>query len=169
MKADPPAMKPSAVSEKRRTLAVWIDHATARLVEFAHARETRCGTIHSQAESQRRAMGQSGVAPPGHVGCNLESRYQNRRRQQLDRYYDRVAAQLDGADDVLVLGPGEARLELMARLRRKSPQVAARVVSVERAGEMTDRQIAARLAAILKPAEPPAAPRSLIRQRAGLP
>ena len=60
-----------------------------------------------------------------------------------DRYYDRVAARVSGAEAVLILGPGEAKGELKKRIERDP--ASGRIVGVEAADKMTISQIVAKV------------------------
>lgn len=129
-----------------RRAGLWIDHARAHVVEVdergAIAREHE---LHSNIESRHRSLGSGGTGPPpAHVGGNPESRYQQRREQELHRYFERVIAALSELDAVLVIGPGEAKLELQRALQGH-PAVAARCVGFEPADKLTAAQIAARV------------------------
>ena len=62
---------------------------------------------------------------------------------QLNGFYDKVLKALDGADPLLILGPGEAKGEFQKRLQNK--HFPARAVEIATADKMTDRQIAARV------------------------
>lgn len=63
--------------------------------------------------------------------------------KQLDAHYDAVIASFRDAHAILLFGPGEATGELKKRLRRNN--LAGRIVGIEAAGRMTDRQIAAKV------------------------
>lgn len=60
--------------------------------------------------------------------------------EKLNKYYETVITALRGADSVLVLGPGEAKSELEKRIACERAVV--RIVAVETADKMTNRQIA---------------------------
>lgn len=68
----------------------------------------------------------------------------------LNKYYEKVLAQLHGADAVFIFGPGEAKRELRQRLEhyKSHPQIGA----IESADKMTDRQIAAKVRRYFKEA-----------------
>ena len=73
-----------------------------------------------------------------------EKKYEERHRAHLDRYYDDVIAQMGVPDALLIVGPGEAKLELKERLSR-SKMFAALSVAVEAADKLTDAQIVAKV------------------------
>ena len=49
-----------------------------------------------------------------------EKKYEERHKHDLNRYYDDVVGQLGEQDALLLLGPGEAKLELKERLGRSA-------------------------------------------------
>lgn len=122
---------------------IWIDHREAIIVFLDPAKEH---TVHlaSQVETQQR---RAGDAP---MQGSFEARQVPRddRRQmaltgELNRYYDAVIAAVREANAVLILGPGEAKGELRARLSRQ--QLDGKVAAVETADRMTDGQITAKV------------------------
>ena len=129
---------------ERIYVAVWIDHASARMVELTNGQQPKFTTIQSQVEPRHRSTGQWGVPPPGHIGGNTESHDQNRREEQFHRFYDLVLEKLSNCDGLLIMGPGEAKHELIGRMKRM-PQLHARVLKTETASRMSNPQMAARL------------------------
>ena len=72
-----------------------------------------------------------------------ERRYEERHRQDLDRYYDDVIRQLGEPDALLLFGPGEAKRQLKDRLGRSN--LLSQSIAVERADKLTDPQIVAKV------------------------
>jgi len=68
-----------------------------------------------------------------------DRRFTNR----LNKYYDEVIASIREADSILILGPGEAKVELKKRL--ESEALGGCIVGIETVDKMTDRQIAAKV------------------------
>jgi hypothetical protein len=64
-------------------------------------------------------------------------------REVLNEFYDEVVAMVRGADTIQIFGPGEAKGELEKRLERAG--LKERVLAIEAADKMTDRQIAAKV------------------------
>ena len=73
-----------------------------------------------------------------------EKGMEERRKHHLNRYYDKVIDRIRDADKVLILGPGEAKRELEKRMR-ESQGLTARIVKIEAADKMTERQLAAKV------------------------
>lgn len=61
----------------------------------------------------------------------------------LHKYYDKVVSCIRDADSILILGPGEAKIELKRRL--ESEALGGRIVRIETVDKMTEHQIAAKV------------------------
>jgi stalled ribosome rescue protein Dom34 len=106
--------------------AVWIDHEQAKV--FALSREAanewtvrphdRHVHIHHKA-----GLGDSGKAAPN------------------QHYFHSVAQAVKDAGEILILGPGTAKTELMHHLAKHDAQVAAKVVAVQAMDHPTDGEI----------------------------
>jgi hypothetical protein len=73
-----------------------------------------------------------------------EKRYEERRGQRLDQYYDEVISQMGQPETLLIFGPGEAKLELKKRLSR-SEAFSKRTVDIETADKLTEQQIVSKV------------------------
>lgn len=112
---------------------IWIDHKQAIIVALSGDRVATT-TL------------ESGVGAHSHFGGEQdgggEKKYEERRHQDLDRYYDEVVGHVAQADRLLLLGPGEAKLELKARLARSKAH-AGRTLEIQTADRLTDAQVVA--------------------------
>jgi hypothetical protein len=116
-------------------VGVWIDHKKAVIV-FIAAGEVTTRTLTSDVGAHPHYSGsQEGGG---------EKNYEERHNQDLDRYYDDVIGQLGKPDAVLLFGPGEAKLQLKARLGR-SKMSSESIVEVESTHKLTDPQIVAKV------------------------
>jgi hypothetical protein len=125
------------VRDVTRKVGVWIDHKRAMIVS-ASAGHLTTRSLESDVEAHP------------HYGGRLdgggEKKYEERHEQHIDRYLDEVIRHLDEPDAVLILGPGEAKLQLKARLSR-SKGGAERTIVIEAADKLTDAQIVAKVMA----------------------
>jgi len=122
---------------------IWIDHRKAIVVGLAGAEELT-SVILSQVEKHPERGGDSPMK--GSYEARQVPADDSRQRAltgELDRYYDTVVAALRGYADLLLLGPGEAKKELHARLVKV--HLGARVRAVEAADKLSDRQLVARV------------------------
>ena len=127
----------------RTAKGLWIDHRKALIVAVTDSGE-EAGLIISRVEKQLRRTGDAPMQ--GSYESRQVPRSATRQRiytKQLNAYYDAVIASIRDASAILLFGPGEATGELKKRLKRHG--LARRIVGIEAAGRMTDRQIAAKV------------------------
>ena len=74
---------------------------------------------------------------------SAEDQRDRRFTGHLNKYYDQVIACIRDADSILILGPGEAKVELEERLGKEA--LRGRIVGIETVDKMTDRQVVARV------------------------
>jgi len=117
-------------------VGIWIDHRKAVIVSTSGGLVTTT-TLQSEVEPHPRYSGLAGEA-------GGEKRYEARHAESLHHYYDAVIAQMGEPDAVLILGPGEAKLELEERLSRAS-NTSERTVDVETSAALTDQQLLAQV------------------------
>lgn len=116
-------------------VGIWIDHKRAVIVwESGGGLDTR--TLESDFNAHPRYSSEQ------HDGG--EKKYEQRHGEQLDRYYDDVIGQLGQPETLLIFGPGEAKLQLKARLAR-SKVLSLCPVEIETTDKLTDPQILAKV------------------------
>jgi hypothetical protein len=128
-----------------RTVAgLWIDRKKAVIV-VATDKGDEIKVIVSNVDKQ---LGRSqGVRSTTSYEAQLVPADDSRERRltgQLNMYYDSVIASIQGAEEVLLFGPGEAKGELKKRISQRH-KTGVRVVATEPADKMTDRQVAAKV------------------------
>ena len=123
-----------------RDVGVWIDHRKAMIASVTDKGE-ELGLVISKAERQPRRTGDSPLRGRSEPQREPMSNAKQRKfTGHLNVYYDAVIAALGDARAILIFGPGEAKGELKKRLARA--KMAARVLRVETADKMTERQLA---------------------------
>lgn len=115
----------------KKTVGLWIDHKKAVIV-FVNGKETELKLISSDIEQQHR---QSGVKTPA------DDIRQRKSTVELGGFYDEVISSIREAEEILILGPGEAKGELRKRLERDN--LRRRVVGLKTSDKMSDKQIVA--------------------------
>jgi hypothetical protein len=118
---------------------LWIDHRRAVVVLVTDkGEETRTIESHAEKHIQRAAGSRHGGRfEPQAVPA--DDSHQREYTGELDRYYDRVAAHVRGAEAVLIFGPGEAKGEMKKRIEQDP--AGGRIVGVEPTDKMTEPQI----------------------------
>jgi hypothetical protein len=151
-------METRRITKKRQgttgpSVGVWIDHREAVIVSASG--QTRPAThLSSNVEKQLRRTGSS--PPDERYESQLVPADDSRERRHaglLARFYDEVIACLGSAESSLIFGPGEAKRELKKRLELSHN--GGRVLCVEVADRMTERQIVSRVRTHFHPPAPP--------------
>jgi len=137
---------------------LWIDHRQAMLVSFAGDGETT-QIVESKVESHAETQLRRGSDSPLKGSYEAQDVPADDSRQraltgELNVYYDAVIVHLRPAESIAIFGPGEAKGELCSRMDRAD--LGARIVAVETADKMTDRQFVAKVRAYFShPSEAP--------------
>ncbi len=122
---------------------VWIDHHKAIIVTL-NERDENISMIISMVEKQPgRIGGTRSTTPFESQLVQSDDRQERKFTGKLKVYYDAVIASVRGADAIMIFGPGEAKGELEKLLRDN--KLGKRIVGVETADTMTDRQVAAKI------------------------
>jgi stalled ribosome rescue protein Dom34 len=105
---------------------VWIDHREARLFGLSRTAANEW-TLHAgdrQSHIHHKAgLGDAGKAKPD------------------QHYFHAVAGAVKDSNEILIVGPGTARTELMSHLKAHDPKIAAKVVAVEPLDHPTDGEL----------------------------
>lgn len=116
-------------------VGLWIDHRKAVIVSLKDKVE-KTMQIPSHMEKHVRYSG-------GAQAASAEDQRDRRFAGHLRKYYDRVVSRIREADSILILGPGEAKVELGLLL--ESEALGGRIAGIETVDKLTDRQLAARV------------------------
>jgi hypothetical protein len=117
-------------------IGLWIDHRQAVIVVVTDAGEE---TKRIMSHMEKRVRFSSGSSEDGSQEDVRDRQFGN----HLNSYYDEVIAVIRDADSIQIFGPGEAKGELEKRLEHE--ELKGRIVDIETADKMTDRQIAAKV------------------------
>jgi len=136
-------MTKTAPIKQTKRAGVWIDHRKAQIVGLAAGGET-ASVILSNVQKHPERSGDSPMQGPYEAQqVPADDRRQRALTHELNAYYDTVIAALREYAALLILGPGEAKGEFHARLLRYKQ--GDRVVAIETADQMTDRQVVAKV------------------------
>ena len=123
-------------------VGLWIDHKKAIMLSVTEKGAMVTRLTVSRTEKQLRRTGSSPLK--GSFDDHQVPADNVRKRafiSHLNTYYDAVIAGLREADDILILGPGEAKNELRKRLKKNN--LDNKIAAVQTTDKMSDRQLAA--------------------------
>jgi len=114
-------------------VGLWIDHRKAVIVSIKGDLE-EIKSIESSMEKHVRFSG-------GAQKNSEEDQRDRRFTSHLNKYYDEVISFIRDAESILIVGPGEAKVELKNRL--DSETQIGKIVGLETVDKMTNPQIVA--------------------------
>lgn len=120
----------------KKEAGLWIDHRKAVIVTVT---EDGLETKQIQSNQDKHVRFSTGSSEDGAAEDMQDRQFVNR----LNSFYDEVIAAIRDVESILIIGPGEAKGELVKRLERD--EIDGRIVGLETVDKMTDRQIAERV------------------------
>jgi hypothetical protein len=122
---------------------LWIDHRKAIIVTLSNKREKTQQILSNIEKQLGRFEGIRSTVSFESQMVQADDRQERGFTEHLKGYYEKVLATLCDAESVLLLGPGEAKGELIKLMEHNNH--GDRVVVMESADKMTDRQIVAKV------------------------
>lgn len=107
---------------------IWIDHKEAHVIHF-DADDSASEVIKTRS-THPHLHHKSGSTGSGHSGAEKH-------------YLHAVVEAVAGAREILVVGPGSAKLELIRHAEKHDAKVATKILGVETVDHPTDRQLLA--------------------------
>lgn len=114
-----------------RQMAMWIDHDEAR-------------TFHMTGETVEELTVPAVAHHVHRHPKDQETKIRNHPQDEL-HFFAAVAHALEGAEEVLIMGPSVTKLRFLRYAQEHSPALASRVVGLETADHPTDRQLVAHI------------------------
>ncbi len=118
-------------SQSTRQVAIWVDHHEAFLAKFRNDQLTREEEIDSNAGSHTHGGGWS------------QHRIDAHRHEQLKHFYDAIINHLGLVDEIVILGPGQAKHELKTRIEHHKG-LRGKVVAIKSTDKLTEEQFVIR-------------------------
>jgi len=122
-----------------RNVGLWIDHKQAYVISD---QDGIVEVIPSHIEPPAHYSGGTQLGGKLNQKADTEFRKSDRFRLQLNKYYQQVISALKDANSILIIGPGEAKVEFEKAIR-KYKSLKNRVLKVETADKMTKNQMVA--------------------------
>jgi stalled ribosome rescue protein Dom34 len=109
-------------------LIVWIDHRDAHIIHF------------SADDSERQVIKTTSTHP--HL-YHKRGEFGSGKAPFDGPYFDEVIKAIMDAKEILIVGPGSAKLELVKEIHKKSAELVNRIVGIETVDHPTDPQLLA--------------------------
>lgn len=122
-----------------RNVGLWIDHKQAYAI---WDKDGKVDIIVSHIEPPAHLSGGTQLGGKQNQKGDVELHHNDRFRLQLNKYYREVLAVLREADSILIMGPGQAKIEFQ-KLAQRNKNIQKRILRVETADKMTRNQMIA--------------------------
>jgi len=123
-----------------KQIGIWLDKQEALVVVLQDGAD-KMERIPSELEFFNPKGGSRSKTRWGPQQVVHDSKYLEREKHQLKRYFDKLAEAVEDADQLALFGPAEAPEQFKAELDENYPELAAKVIAVEKADSQTDNQI----------------------------
>lgn len=122
---------------------VWLDSKQAIIFKIKNNQEMEA-RITTELDSKHVKGGSRMSVPYGPHDAVSDSKVTERRKHQMNEYFEEIMKEIKGANRILLFGPGSIKKQLKLKIEdeyhfRKS------TVMLETADSMTDNQIKARI------------------------
>ena len=111
-----------------RRVAIWIDHREAILITLNGA----------QVIDEEEVFSEAG--PHTHGGGWSQHRFESHRHEILKHYYEEVIGHLGPVDEILILGPGQAKNEVHHTIDHHKG-LRGKVVAIRSAPRLTEQEL----------------------------
>ncbi|SDQ98220.1 hypothetical protein [Flagellimonas zhangzhouensis] len=125
-----------------RQVGIWLDKLEANGVILEKDMESFFH-IASEIEFFNPKGGSRSKTKWGPQDVVQDSKYLEREKHQFRKYFEKIAKALENADQINIFGPAEAPEKLMAELENNYPEIANRVLTVQKADSITQNQFKA--------------------------
>ncbi|WP_350285330.1 hypothetical protein [uncultured Croceitalea sp.] len=125
-----------------KKIGIWMDKQQADLVIFKNGTE-RSFSITSELEFFNPKGGSRSKTKWGPQDVVQDSKYLEREKHQLKRYFENIATKVKDADMIALFGPAEAADKFSRFLNENYSKVADKVKFTEKADSMTENQFKA--------------------------
>ncbi|MFK7812968.1 MAG: hypothetical protein AB8B59_10770 [Maribacter sp.] len=125
-----------------KKIGIWLDKEKAHVVTLKNDTENFT-TIFSELDFFHPKGGSGTKFKGGPQDVVQDSRYLEKEKQQLKKYFRTIAEKVTDADVLAIFGPAQANEKFRKELELSYPQLAAMVKTMVKADSMTDNQVKA--------------------------
>ncbi|MBL7473010.1 hypothetical protein [Robertkochia sediminum] len=125
-----------------KNVGVWMDKEKALIIETDASGE-RMNVLESEIEAFNPTGGSRSKTKWGPQDVVQDSKYTEREKHQMKRYFDNLAEALKEAEQLVIFGPADTNAKFNSYLKDHKKDLADKVKGVEKADSMTDNQVKA--------------------------
>lgn len=127
----------------KNEVGLWVDHRKAVIVTFEDKKEMTQIILSNMEKHTRFSNGAHSDTPNDVNGSTAEDGRDRQFDLHLNKFYSEIAFNIRQADSIMIFGPGEAKVEFAAYLKKE--KLEGKIATVDTVDKMTDRQISAKV------------------------
>ena len=129
-----------------KQVGIWIDTKKAIIVTLDGHKEEKITEIDSDVENSvyHNKEGNKGTFSGSHHS-DSETKFDNRKKEEMDYYLKSVIANVKGSDYLYIFGPAETKIKLEQKIRDEKSLGKINLKAVEKADNMTLNEIVAKV------------------------
>lgn len=121
---------------------VWLDKDKALIVTLENNKEC-LKTILSNMEHYHVHGGSGTRFKGGPQDVVQDSKYLQREKHQLKRYFEDIISKINNTDALVIFGPGEAQVKLQKKINEDNKELFGKLLANEKVDSMTNNQVKA--------------------------
>lgn len=121
---------------------IWLDKERAHIISLNDG-QVKFNTVLSGVEDFRIHGGSGTRLKGGPQDVVHDSKYLQREKHQLKKYYNNIISELKDTTAIVIFGPAETGEKFFKELFVNKKDISAKVKSVEKADSMTKNQVIA--------------------------
>lgn len=125
-----------------KNIGIWLDKDKAYIVRLGKENE-KFETIMSNVEHYRIHGGSGSRLKGGPQDVVQDSKYLEREKHQLKRYFKEIASNIKDAKAIAIFGPAETKLKFKKEVDTNYHNLRDKIVHLETADSMTENQMRA--------------------------
>ena len=125
-----------------KQVGIWMDKQEAKGVVLNNDKESFFN-IPSELDFFNPKGGSRSKTKWGPQDVVQDSKYLEREKHQLKKYFEEIAEQVSDADEIVIFGPAETPDKFLDALKTRHSRLAEKVKKKETADSMTENQIKA--------------------------
>lgn len=127
-----------------RNVGIWMDKKKAIIVTFKNE-NIEIQEINSEIDDFRPHGGSGSRIKGGPQDVVQDSKYLEKEKNQFKLYFKKLIPFIEDSDQAIILGPSLSGLKFSKELRAKNPSLYSKIISVNKADNMTINQLKARM------------------------
>ncbi|PWK20685.1 hypothetical protein [Xanthomarina spongicola] len=125
-----------------KNTGIWLDKNKAHIVTIENGVET-LHTITSNVDHYRIHGGSGTRFKGGPQDVVQDSKYLDREKQQLKKYFKSLASEIKDTDALVIFGPAETNKKFNEELHNNYKPLITKIKAVKKADSMTENQVKA--------------------------